>query len=772
VGDRTADFLEECTVDDSLDAPVAQARVRLRRSVLQASLAPLMVDSPLNQLGGAYEPLLRSGRTVVVEFAVSPLGQAPAATDWVEVFRGRVDTHRDTGESVEFSARDSAGLLQDTFIEEERTYGSDTGTPLPSVLQGLLNDNGMSAFGLWVPEDVEWLVGRYVQKKEPVLEALRSLAGQLGADVKYAWRSSSASFGLTLYRPDREASVPAWTYGPGDYTALPDVEFAFDDVRTAATGYYFDSQDKDATGQPKQKRVDRDAGPAALQAYGRRWMELRLGSTDNLDTQEEMVKLLESAMKDLGQPPLGVSVEVALHPFLEVGDLVRLAPNHVQYSGEQTAAVVQWTHTFSASAAKTRLTLRGQPALAPRVWLEKETGRPGAPPTAPTTGPRPPQVLSVQPLVGGLAVAVAPSLGGADSTEYEVHVSTQAGFAVDTGFPSSTLKEAGARTRFELSGLEPGRAYYGRVVARDAAGNRGAPGEQFVLSTRYLSPGALEKLVSYGNLPLNGDFEAQLEPGAPPDGCYLVQGTWGLDAVVDTSTAYCGTRCLRLRANGSRLALQAFVVRPGERLALKAFAFTQTSGTSASLTVTWYDKAFTSVGTTLVASDYPSPGTWLTLSGYTTVPAAARVARVEVATGHYTGEAYVCFDSVVVDPSLTVVPAWTTLRHPSLGGNLSNYSANWAPDTARPPRWRVNALGEVEWQGSLSGGTLGAEAFSLPGFAPAGPTSESFPVRFRVPAGASGTATVSVFAWQGRVVYQVAGANTQVCLDGVRYPVA
>ncbi|MBM7117647.1 fibronectin type III domain-containing protein [Archangium primigenium] len=774
VGERATDFLEEATLDDSQDAPVAQLRVRLKRQVLLASLAPLMAESPLNNLGGAYEPLVRTGRLVVLEVALAPLGQQPHAVDWQELFRGRVDTPTDAGETLEFGARDYSGLLQDCFIEVERPYSSDAGTPVQAVMQQILSDNGQGAFGLYTPVDPEWAVGRYLQKKEPVLEALRALAGQLGADVRYRWSPVAQAFALTFAAPQREATEPVWHFLAEDYRALPDVEMPMDEVRNAVTGYFYDSLDRDAAGQPKLKRVDRDAGTASLQAYGRRWMEIVLAATDNIDTEPEMVRLLESAMSDLGQPPLGLSFEVACHPGLELGDVVALAPNGVQWSSTQTGAVVALTHTFTRDKATTKVVVRGKPSLAPRQWLQLETGRPGQAPAAPYTGPRPPTVVSASALPQGLAVSVAPATGGADTAEYEVHVSTTSGFAPDTSYPSSTLKEVGARTRFELQGLTPGRTYYVRMVARDAAGNRGAASPEVALSPSYLSPGALATLVSYGALPLNGDFEAQADPAGPPDGSYMLQGTWGVDAVVDTSTAFAGTRCVRLRASGTRLGLQAFVARPGERLALKAHAYSQVQA-YAELQVVWLDRQLTPVGEPVtVWGDYLQANTWTTLGNYLTVPAGARVARLSVrAAGNYP-DAFVWFDSVSAVPGVSLAVPWQRLRHPSLGGggNVSDYLGNWKPNPVRPVRWRVNALGELELQGSLYDGQPGTEAFRLPGVAPAGYTSPADPARFVAAAGPTGRATVSVHSVGTDAAFVITVDNAYVVLDGVRYPLA
>ncbi|WNG57379.1 hypothetical protein F0U59_23395 [Archangium gephyra] len=586
VGGRPTNFLEEVTVDDSLDAPVAQARVRLRRQVELASLSPLMETSPLNRLGGAYEPLIRSGRLLVVDVAVCPLGMEPSAADWLEVFRGRMDTPRDSGEFIEFPARDYSALLQDAMIEVERTYSTDAGTPVQWVQQAILDDNrpviqsvltahGMPAFALYIPDDPEWDVGRFIQKKEAVLEALRALAGQLGADVKYRWRHVASAFALWLYTPDREATAPVWTYGPGagGYTALPDVELPWEDVRTAATGYYFDKSDKDAAGNPKKKRVDRQADAATLAAYGRRWMEFALGGTDNIDTEAEMIRFLDIALSDLAQPPLGVAVEVPLHPGLELGDVLRLKANGIQYSADQTAAVYQWTLTYSRDVATTRLVLRGKPALAPRVWLAKEAGRPGLAKATPFTGPSAPTVLSVSSVVDGVAIEVAPATSGPATADYEVHASTTSGFTPDSSNPSSTLKTSARSTRLELTGALPaGQTSYVRVVPRDAAGNRGEASAQYAVSPGTVQMRHLQPFVNPGAIPPNGDFEAQNGSG-PPD-TWTFEGVWGADAQVDNTTSYSGLSCILFPSAGNwvpYMVSQAWTARGGDIWELNVF---------------------------------------------------------------------------------------------------------------------------------------------------------------------------------------------------------
>ena len=122
---------------ESLDSPLATATVILLREQDALSLAPLMQASPLNRgfnPAAAYAALLAVNREIKIEVAVVS-GDLPAASvasgDWMEVFRGYIDTIEDgDGEVLTLECRDLGAALMDTFIEWERFHGiaTDGGT--------------------------------------------------------------------------------------------------------------------------------------------------------------------------------------------------------------------------------------------------------------------------------------------------------------------------------------------------------------------------------------------------------------------------------------------------------------------------------------------------------------------------------------------------------------------------------------------------------------------------------------------------------------------
>jgi hypothetical protein len=718
------DFLEGVDVDESLDSPVAQATVRVLREAAGLSLAPLVVDSRANTLAGAYSPLLDVGRAFRVEVGLAALDCEPALADWLPLFSGRIDDV-DAGDAVlSFKGRDYAGVLQDVWLREEHPYGSTAGTPLQAVCQSLLNDSHLSAFGLYAPTDLAWDLGPYNQAVEPVADALSKLATARGAELRWKLRPDTGDWGLWLWVPDRSASEPVWEWGPGDYAELGGLSTSLADIRTRVEVVYSDAGDLDATGQPKRKTVARE-DTAATARYGYaapdgtlvpRFMRVAEAAASNIRSEQAAARLADAALADLSSASLGVSVEVALHPGLEVADLVRLAPNAVHFLSAQTLAVRQVTHSLSASGGTTRVQLLGKPSLSPRAWLGLEA-RPGVAPAPTFTGPAAPSGLAcTNSTTGAVLLFTAPDgTTGPTADSFELHVGDTPGFVLS----ASTLKAVSSSTRFDLTALPPGVTYFARVRSRDKKGNVGPASSEVTLSPRYLYPATLLPSVSYGVLPLNGDFEAHLDASLPPDGCTLLSGTWGVDAFGDTFTVYSGGRSLRLvgRAGSTRLGFQPFVARGGERFAVKALFYSQASGVNAGLYVTWLNADFTALSTTQLRAEALSGGTWRTLSGYVTAPTQARYARVEVGTASTFTGGVLWVDSVTVDPALTVTPAWTRLRHPVLGGNLTDYVNGWSPSTSAPVCYRLDAVGWVELQGTMVSSVTAvgnSTAFTLP----------------------------------------------------------
>ena len=111
---------------ESISDPHATCEITLHRELYALSLAPMMQDSALNRAfnpSASYAPLLALTREVKVEVAIVPMDVAPASGDWMEVFRGRIDSlDAAKGYDLSISCRALSGRLAQQFIKTERVY--------------------------------------------------------------------------------------------------------------------------------------------------------------------------------------------------------------------------------------------------------------------------------------------------------------------------------------------------------------------------------------------------------------------------------------------------------------------------------------------------------------------------------------------------------------------------------------------------------------------------------------------------------------------------
>lgn len=122
--------LDSVSMRDDLDSDHASATIVLKRELDDFSVAPDMQSAAVN-VGfdpvGAYSALIQLKRAVKIEAAVVPFDtkvENVASGDWFEVFRGQIDQY-DAGTSTQLTltCRDQAGILGDTYIEDDQIYG-------------------------------------------------------------------------------------------------------------------------------------------------------------------------------------------------------------------------------------------------------------------------------------------------------------------------------------------------------------------------------------------------------------------------------------------------------------------------------------------------------------------------------------------------------------------------------------------------------------------------------------------------------------------------
>jgi hypothetical protein len=133
-------MLDTVSWQNSSDDTGASADITLRREHMAFSVAPLMTASAFNKAfspSGAYGALLALAREVKIEVALTAPGVPPSSGDWLEVFRGRIDSiDPASGDQVQLSCRDLGGYLADLFLEEEYvlSYGSVSGSPVAMIV--------------------------------------------------------------------------------------------------------------------------------------------------------------------------------------------------------------------------------------------------------------------------------------------------------------------------------------------------------------------------------------------------------------------------------------------------------------------------------------------------------------------------------------------------------------------------------------------------------------------------------------------------------------
>jgi hypothetical protein len=422
------DWVDEVTIDDEQDQPCMTARVSLLREQAALGLAGLRTDTKVNLTNvldpTSYAPLILEGRTVEVFGARVPVGLRASGADWVSVFRGTVDEVEEAGDSVVLSCRDDGGKLVDTFVEEVVTYGA----PIPGVavegeMQWILNDNdndpgnnsvaglvlrtgAYAPLTLYTPTSPGWSVLEWKQRREAVLPALRTLAGQIGWECRYRWDASTASWRLTFYDPERGREDADVLLQPDDvldvgqfqrsllgarnvvrviYPSSETSTPALDATRLAklaAAGYVIRSDWNNLDGQDNRVTawVELES-PASIAAYGRRlFMEIAEDASSQVSTLLEAFDMAFGALSDLEEAPLGQSVTLPLLFEREVNDVVLFAPNLQLHTAQQRLAVRSISHTFGERCTST-VTLRGRPAVGWKRWLRLETragnARPG-----------------------------------------------------------------------------------------------------------------------------------------------------------------------------------------------------------------------------------------------------------------------------------------------------------------------------------------------------------------------------------------------------------
>lgn len=244
-------WLKSIVYSDSVDQPVASANIVLFRNAYWLSLANSTQNSALNKnAAGAYAPLLEPGRLFTIETATIPEGYTAAESDYIEVLRGRIDSvdWGGTESLVTIFTRDLSGILQDTFVESEASYGANDGSKLAENVIQDLNTAWATGLTLYTPVASAFAIRLYNQQKEPLMQPIQNIAAQRGWLCKYKWDSGTNAFRLTFYDPGRTTSTVDYTFSYNQTTSAKyfrptQLRKELSTIRTVVKVVYTDSTD-------------------------------------------------------------------------------------------------------------------------------------------------------------------------------------------------------------------------------------------------------------------------------------------------------------------------------------------------------------------------------------------------------------------------------------------------------------------------------------------------------------------------------------------------
>jgi hypothetical protein len=350
------------------DTAVMTGTLTLSRVVTGASIAPGMQTAAANIVGGVYVPFVRGAQGVRIRTACTVADVAPVAGDWREVFLGKVDDPDwgGKGNQMVLAIGDIGGWLTQTQIEDERVYGSDAGTLVETVIQSILDDNPQTKLAgvtLYVPTSPAWHIHPYTQSKTNVMDAIRTLAQQIGWDVRFMYDAADV-FRLTLYQPARDKTVADWTIGPNVYFDLPSVKAVSSDVRNFWRVKFVDH----ATGLVGESTAHDDD---SIAAFGLKYAEIDQSAASNIDSQTEADALTSSALADTKSSLYDQQMRSTYFWCAELGDLAQHDPNGEHYDAAVSLAVQRIEHTLSRDRLESVISTAGAPRGAYSDWLRK-----------------------------------------------------------------------------------------------------------------------------------------------------------------------------------------------------------------------------------------------------------------------------------------------------------------------------------------------------------------------------------------------------------------
>jgi hypothetical protein len=360
------DWLDDVTIDVRTEPLISTATITLFRTIGPLSLVPLIEASDLNvDSTGSYAPLIYPNRMATVETASKLQGEAPESGDWVLVWEGlgKLVEWGGSDNKVTFEALDPMTRLARTFIRTVTDYGSDALDEfMEDVIQELLDD----VFGASEIE-LAFTATSFAMLEKPignvtVLEALQAIIDLNAWNLHWRWNESAGAFRLTLWDPDRSATVAVHTLGPDDYYEIPRISLDDEGVRNDGEVVYTDTSG--------DVQTETDTRAASIALYETRF--IRVDARDSsVSTDTKAATLIDRILDDTESPLLPQEIDAAYFWPIELGDLLALSPGE-HYDTEQKFGVFGYRHVLRADDCRTYIIGSGKPSGGFERWHQQE----------------------------------------------------------------------------------------------------------------------------------------------------------------------------------------------------------------------------------------------------------------------------------------------------------------------------------------------------------------------------------------------------------------
>lgn len=363
------DFLNTATLAEDIDGNCMTLNAVLLRESGTASLAPLMTGSLVNRNNAStYAPILEAGRQWRLSVAIpTTVGVAPVSGDWKVMGVGYIDSI-DTGSSastITIIGRDLGAKIIDAFISNNVTiYSPLNNQSLEQVVQSLLDNTlGSGVVTLYTPVATSIVMPSFQQDYGGLMEAITSLAAKFGFIVRYYFDSSD-NFQLTLMKPNRAPTTPAWVTGAGEYLEVPQNLVDISGVRNYIELRYIDA----STGALTTVVSPSGGTSSSITKYGKRYMAIDQQNGSQINNATSAQGMADAVRSDLEIPSLQQQIVSYGLWFVQLYDYAQFTANGVHYDADQYGGVKNISHTISGGTLKTTVGASGKPAGRYRVY--------------------------------------------------------------------------------------------------------------------------------------------------------------------------------------------------------------------------------------------------------------------------------------------------------------------------------------------------------------------------------------------------------------------